>query len=546
MCISILHPPGDDEMSGELAAERWMPTQTVASIMLSVISMLNDPNLSSPANVEASVMYRDRRGEFNERCAGLVALAKKNVPSHVKIPHPESNEQERKRAMMKHSAMDADDFALDDAPEESSGLDISDDQLADDGSDVDVVDEPSEESKPPRKSKKGEKGMVEETTPKKKSSAKTTPKEDEGAKRTKKHAKREVLEEEDEGTETESSSSAMDARELENLLQPDPEFKQWRRIWQNLTIWKATSKGWVTTKPGTSTAKGAQLSGDLVVLTYNVLRHSTAEGSQRAVEQIKLLRDASATILVLNDVTLTFQQQLGEQANFLGYFSVFAQHVDANSSSSPSDALVKGANTMVISKQRIIQAQLLALPSRTERNLIRVECEGPSGYSLVVVAAHLDDSPRDVKLRVQQIAQLNKATEGFTNKPHLEIYAGDFGFSGGTKEYKVISNTLTDVWTTLHPGDLGLTYDPETNKMIKVLSSSAQGSRRDRILFKTDSLPISPNEVQLLGNSKLSNIKYKGAYVWPSDHYALVATFTGLSEASSPSSSKKSQRCVIS
>ena len=29
ICISILHPPGEDEMSGERPEERWNPTQTV-------------------------------------------------------------------------------------------------------------------------------------------------------------------------------------------------------------------------------------------------------------------------------------------------------------------------------------------------------------------------------------------------------------------------------------------------------------------------------------------------------------------------------------
>jgi ubiquitin-protein ligase len=37
---------------------RWMPTQTVATIMLSVISLLNAPNFSSPANVDSSVEWR--------------------------------------------------------------------------------------------------------------------------------------------------------------------------------------------------------------------------------------------------------------------------------------------------------------------------------------------------------------------------------------------------------------------------------------------------------------------------------------------------------
>ena len=44
-------------MSGELPEERWLPTQTVGTILLSVISMLNDPNPSSAANVDASVIF---------------------------------------------------------------------------------------------------------------------------------------------------------------------------------------------------------------------------------------------------------------------------------------------------------------------------------------------------------------------------------------------------------------------------------------------------------------------------------------------------------
>jgi len=67
LCISILHAPGDDAQSGELASERWNPTQSVATVLLSVISMLNEPNISSPANVDASVMYRNSPEEYNAR-----------------------------------------------------------------------------------------------------------------------------------------------------------------------------------------------------------------------------------------------------------------------------------------------------------------------------------------------------------------------------------------------------------------------------------------------------------------------------------------------
>lgn len=55
VCISILHPAGHDLQSGETADERWRPILGVEAILLSVISMMNDPNINSPANIDASV-----------------------------------------------------------------------------------------------------------------------------------------------------------------------------------------------------------------------------------------------------------------------------------------------------------------------------------------------------------------------------------------------------------------------------------------------------------------------------------------------------------
>lgn len=55
VCISILHEPGDDKWGYEKASERWLPVHTVETILISVISMLADPNDESPANVDAAV-----------------------------------------------------------------------------------------------------------------------------------------------------------------------------------------------------------------------------------------------------------------------------------------------------------------------------------------------------------------------------------------------------------------------------------------------------------------------------------------------------------
>ena len=59
VCISILHEPGDDKWGYEKASERWLPVHTVETILISVISMLADPNDESPANVDAAVSLSD-------------------------------------------------------------------------------------------------------------------------------------------------------------------------------------------------------------------------------------------------------------------------------------------------------------------------------------------------------------------------------------------------------------------------------------------------------------------------------------------------------
>ena len=48
--------PGDDAMKAqETAEERWRPILGVEAILISVISMMNDPNTESPANLNESM-----------------------------------------------------------------------------------------------------------------------------------------------------------------------------------------------------------------------------------------------------------------------------------------------------------------------------------------------------------------------------------------------------------------------------------------------------------------------------------------------------------
>jgi ubiquitin-conjugating enzyme E2 R len=86
LCISILHAPGEDEQSGELASERWSPLQGVESVLRSVLLLLDDPEISSPANVDAGVMYRDSRAKYNEKAKETVEASKKDIPDGFVMP----------------------------------------------------------------------------------------------------------------------------------------------------------------------------------------------------------------------------------------------------------------------------------------------------------------------------------------------------------------------------------------------------------------------------------------------------------------------------
>ncbi|KAG0371193.1 MAG: ubiquitin-conjugating enzyme/RWD-like protein [Linnemannia gamsii] len=67
VCISILHPPGEDKYGYEQASERWSPVHTVETILISVISMLSSPNDESPANIEAAKEWRENYPSFKKK-----------------------------------------------------------------------------------------------------------------------------------------------------------------------------------------------------------------------------------------------------------------------------------------------------------------------------------------------------------------------------------------------------------------------------------------------------------------------------------------------
>ncbi|KAK1347246.1 ubiquitin-conjugating enzyme [Hamiltosporidium tvaerminnensis] len=64
VCISILHMADDDPTSYMKADEKWTPVHGIRTIVHSVVSLLNEPNTSSPANVDASKMFNNNIEEY--------------------------------------------------------------------------------------------------------------------------------------------------------------------------------------------------------------------------------------------------------------------------------------------------------------------------------------------------------------------------------------------------------------------------------------------------------------------------------------------------
>lgn len=78
-------------MSGESAGERWSPAQRVESVLISILSLLDDAEISSPANVDASVMLRDDQEAFKARVKQDVEASKKDIPEGFVLPTHESS-----------------------------------------------------------------------------------------------------------------------------------------------------------------------------------------------------------------------------------------------------------------------------------------------------------------------------------------------------------------------------------------------------------------------------------------------------------------------
>lgn len=137
-------------MSGELASERWSPVQRIESVLISILSLLDDAEVSSPANVDAGVMLRKEPEKYKAKVKEDVEASKKDIPEGFVMPTHEST---KPQVVEKFD----DDFWADSDADDSFGGSDSDEELNHDDDDDDDDDDGDDEHEP---------DMKEDITPK--------------------------------------------------------------------------------------------------------------------------------------------------------------------------------------------------------------------------------------------------------------------------------------------------------------------------------------------------------------------------------------------
>jgi ubiquitin-conjugating enzyme E2 R len=131
-------------MSGETAAERWSPVQRVETVLISILSLLDDAEVSSPANVDAGVMLRTQPEEYKGRVKKDLELSKADIPVGFTMPTHETawrKKEDDGDFDMSWEDSDVESFGGSESDLESEGGEMDSDIGADEDDDMEDEDE---------------------------------------------------------------------------------------------------------------------------------------------------------------------------------------------------------------------------------------------------------------------------------------------------------------------------------------------------------------------------------------------------------------------
>ena len=80
-CLTPMFHPNfyrDGKICVDILQAEWTPSQNVRTILLSIMSLLTDPNPSSPANRDAAILYNDKT-EYDKKVRQFVEENKDKI-----------------------------------------------------------------------------------------------------------------------------------------------------------------------------------------------------------------------------------------------------------------------------------------------------------------------------------------------------------------------------------------------------------------------------------------------------------------------------------
>jgi endonuclease/exonuclease/phosphatase family metal-dependent hydrolase len=240
------------------------------------------------------------------------------------------------------------------------------------------------------------------------------------------------------------------------------------------------------------------------VLTYNVLA-DPVELERRIPRLFEVMRDANADLLMLQEVAPWFVELL-EREGWLRDYE--AAHIDGRL------ALPNGQ--MILSRVPISRSRARRLSGRQGRTVLVCEITLAAANAIVLATTHMESYLEDGPTRAKQ---LDEIFAELANETAPTLFAGDLNFGDGEQpDTAHLDPAFIDLWTTLHPGDPGFSWNIERSPMAAAGSFVGEPSRRlDRMLLR--GADWVPSEIEIIGDRSVSD----HPELFPSDHFGLVA-----------------------
>ena len=247
---------------------------------------------------------------------------------------------------------------------------------------------------------------------------------------------------------------------------------------------------------------------ELTVVTFNVW-FADYFFYTRCDALLEIVRNCNADVIGFQEVTLDFLEWLLDKQWVRDHYYIS----DINGST------VNPYGVLLLSRFPVRRFWWHDLPTFMERKLLVAELE-VNEQTVQVATVHLESMKEFAFMHELQLETIFPLLD---SSDHA-ILMGDFNFCATWEEKKaLIDSRYQDLWSVLRGDEPGYTEDTDINLMRLLIKNEDTHVRFDRILLRSPSWQA--KSIALLGTKP---VLPDDLYVFPSDHFGLVATVVQL------------------